>query len=81
MGRLVCIEQPPKIDEFWHEDQIYDVGDYTSLSFTLPDIHGTRRTVRTVERKVFVGDVLFAGSIGRQIAGGSAEPVVDSIMN
>jgi glyoxylase-like metal-dependent hydrolase (beta-lactamase superfamily II) len=34
------------------------------------------------ERKVFVGDVLFAGSVGRtDLPGGSTEQLMDSIMN
>jgi hydroxyacylglutathione hydrolase len=34
------------------------------------------------ERKVFVGDVLFAGSIGRtDLPGGSTEQLLDSIKN
>jgi glyoxylase-like metal-dependent hydrolase (beta-lactamase superfamily II) len=34
------------------------------------------------ERKVFVGDVLFAGSIGRtDLPGGSSDQLMDSIMN
>jgi glyoxylase-like metal-dependent hydrolase (beta-lactamase superfamily II) len=34
------------------------------------------------ERKVFVGDVLFAGSVGRtDLPGGSTEELLDSIMN
>jgi glyoxylase-like metal-dependent hydrolase (beta-lactamase superfamily II) len=34
------------------------------------------------ERKVFVGDVLFAGSVGRtDLPGGSTEQLLDSIMN
>ena len=33
------------------------------------------------ERKVFVGDVLFAGSVGRtDLPGGSTEQLMDSIM-
>ena len=34
------------------------------------------------EKKVFVGDVLFAGSIGRtDLPGGSTEQLIDAIMN
>jgi hydroxyacylglutathione hydrolase len=34
------------------------------------------------ERKVFVGDVLFAGSVGRtDLPGGNTQQLLDSIMN
>jgi glyoxylase-like metal-dependent hydrolase (beta-lactamase superfamily II) len=75
--------QPPKVDEYWQDGQIYDVGE---LHFTV--IHTPGHTPGHVvlfepaERKVFVGDVLFAGSIGRtDLPGGSSEQLIDSIMN
>jgi len=74
---------PPKVDEYWQDGQIYDVGE---LRFTI--IHCPGHTPGHVvlfeptERKVFVGDVLFAGSIGRtDLPGGSSEQLLDSIMN
>jgi hydroxyacylglutathione hydrolase len=76
-------EQPPKIDQYWEDGQIYDVGE---LQFTI--IHCPGHTPGHVvlfepkERKAFVGDVLFAGSIGRtDLPGGSADQLMDSIMN
>lgn len=76
-------EQPPKVDEYWQDGQIYDVGE---LHFTV--IHTPGHTPGHVvlfepsERKVFVGDVLFAGSIGRtDLPGGSSEQLIESIMN
>jgi len=76
-------EQPPKVDQYWQDGQIYDVGE---LRFTI--IHCPGHTPGHVvlfepaERKVFVGDVLFAGSIGRtDLPGGSADQLMDSIMN
>jgi hydroxyacylglutathione hydrolase len=76
-------EQPPKVDQYWRDGQIYEVGE---LHFTI--IHCPGHTPGHVilfeptERKVFVGDVLFAGSIGRtDLPGGSTEQLMDSIMN
>jgi hydroxyacylglutathione hydrolase len=76
-------EQPPKVDQYWQDGQIYDVGE---LHFTI--IHCPGHTPGHVvlfepkERKVFVGDVLFAGSIGRtDLPGGSTEQLMDSIIN
>jgi len=74
-------EQPPAIDEYWSDGQKYLVG---KLQFEI--IHCPGHTPGHVvlfernERKVFVGDVLFAGSIGRtDLPGGSTEQLLDSI--
>jgi len=74
-------EQPPKIDEYCEDGQVYQVGE---LEFTI--IHCPGHTPGHVvlfepkERKVFVGDVLFAGSVGRtDLPGGSTEQLMDSI--
>lgn len=82
-GLGFAFEQPPKVDEYWQDGQIYDVGE---LHFTI--IHCPGHTPGHVvlfeptERKVFVGDVLFAGSIGRtDLPGGSSDQLMDSIMN
>jgi len=76
-------EQPPRIDEYWSDGQSYSVGD---LEFKV--IHCPGHTPGHVvlfnekEKKVFVGDVLFAGSIGRtDLPGGSSEQLLDSIVN
>jgi glyoxylase-like metal-dependent hydrolase (beta-lactamase superfamily II) len=76
-------ERPPKVDEYWQDGEIYEVGE---LRFTI--IHCPGHTPGHVvlfepkERKVFVGDVLFAGSIGRtDLPGGSTEQLMDSITN
>jgi len=76
-------EQPPKADEYWSDEQIYKVGE---LSFQV--IHCPGHTPGHVvlfeprERKVFVGDCLFAGSIGRtDLPGGSTEQLMDSLFN
>jgi hydroxyacylglutathione hydrolase len=76
-------ERPPRVDEHWQDGQLYRVGE---LEFKV--IHCPGHTPGHVvlfearERKVFVGDVLFAGSIGRtDLPGGSSEQLLDSIMN
>jgi hydroxyacylglutathione hydrolase len=76
-------EAPPKVDEYWQDGQTYKVGE---LEFKV--IHCPGHTPGHVvlfepnERKVFVGDVLFAGSVGRtDLPGGSTEALMDSIMN
>lgn len=76
-------EQPPKADEHWSDGQIYEVGD---LSFQV--IHCPGHTPGHVvlfeptERVAFVGDCLFAGSIGRtDLPGGSSEQLMDSLFN
>lgn len=78
-----AFEPPPKVDEYWVDGQTYRVGE---LEFKI--IHCPGHTPGHVvlfepnERKVFVGDVLFAGSVGRtDLPGGSTEQLMDSIMN
>ncbi|HLO00305.1 MAG TPA: MBL fold metallo-hydrolase [Pyrinomonadaceae bacterium] len=76
-------EAPPHVDGYWEDGQIYPVGE---LEFKV--IHCPGHTPGHVvlfesrQRKVFVGDVLFAGSVGRtDLPGGSTEQLLDSIMN
>ena len=78
-----AFEQPPPVDDYWTDGQIYNVGE---LQFKV--LHCPGHTPGHVvlyepnERKVFVGDVLFAGSIGRtDLPGGSMEQLLDSIRN
>ncbi len=78
-----AFEAPPQVDEYWVDGQIYEVGE---LNFTV--LHCPGHTPGHVvlfepqERKVFVGDVLFAGSVGRtDLPGGSTEQLLDSIEN
>ena len=76
-------EPPPKADEHWSDGQLYQVGE---LKFQV--IHCPGHTPGHVvlfeaeQRKVFVGDCLFAGSIGRtDLPGGSTEQLMGSIVN
>ena len=75
-------EAPPRVDGYWEDGQTYKVGE---LEFKV--IHCPGHTPGHVvlfepnQRKVFVGDVLFAGSVGRtDLPGGSTEQLMDSIM-
>jgi hydroxyacylglutathione hydrolase len=76
-------EEPPPIDEYWTDGQKYAVG---TLEFEIRHCPGHTPghvvLYEPKERKVFVGDVLFAGSIGRtDLPGGSTEQLLDSIEN
>ena len=76
-------EQPPPADEHWLDKQVYTVGNLTFEVIHCPG-HTPGHVVlfERNERKVFVGDVLFAGSVGRtDLPGGSTEQLMDSIMN
>jgi hydroxyacylglutathione hydrolase len=76
-------EPPPRIDEYWADGQTYNVG---QLEFRV--LHCPGHTPGHIvlfepnEKKVFVGDVLFAGSVGRtDLPGGSTEQLMDAITN
>lgn len=76
-----AFEEPPPVDEYWNDGQKYSVG---KLEFEI--LHCPGHTPGHVvlyeptERKVFVGDVLFAGSIGRtDLPGGSTQQLLSSI--
>lgn len=76
-------EDPPKLTRNWMDGEIYEVG---SLRFKVLHCPGhTRGHVVLAEesqKAVFVGDCLFAGSIGRtDLPGGSSEQLMDSIKN
>jgi glyoxylase-like metal-dependent hydrolase (beta-lactamase superfamily II) len=76
-------EPPPKIDGYWEDGQTYRVGELEFQVIHCPG-HTPGHVVlfEPTERKVFVGDVLFAGSIGRtDLPGGSTEQLLDSIKN
>ena len=74
-------DAPPKLTRNWQDGEIYKVG---KLDFEIRHCPGHTRGhvvfVEKNERKVFVGDCLFAGSIGRtDLPGGSYEQLIDSI--
>jgi hydroxyacylglutathione hydrolase len=76
-------ELPPPVDEHWSDGQTYKVGELTFQVIHCPG-HTPGHVVlfEPGERKVFVGDCLFAGSIGRtDLPGGSTEQLMDSLFN
>lgn len=76
-------EEPPKTDEHWSDGQSYEVGDLKFKVIHCPG-HTPGHVVlfEPTEMKVFVGDCLFAGSIGRtDLPGGSSEQLMDSLFN
>ncbi len=74
-------ETPPKVDEHWSDGQNYQVGELNFQVLHCPG-HTPGHVVlfEPAEKKVFVGDCLFAGSIGRtDLPGGSTEQLMDSL--
>jgi len=74
---------PPKVDEYWTDGQKYEVGELTFKVIHCPG-HTPGHVVlfEPAEKAVFVGDCLFAGSIGRtDLPGGSTEQLMESLFN
>lgn len=74
-------EIPPKLTRNWQDGEIYAVG---NLKFKILHCPGHTRGhvifVEENERKIFVGDCLFAGSIGRtDLPGGNFDELMNSI--
>ena len=74
-------EIPPKLTRHWIDGEIYELG---NLRFEVRHCPGHTRGhvifAENSENKVFVGDCLFAGSIGRtDLPGGNFEQLIDSI--
>lgn len=74
-------ENPPKITRNWKDGEIYSVGKLNFKVFHTPG-HSRGHVVffEEMERKVFAGDCLFAGSIGRtDLPGGDYDTLIESI--
>ena len=74
-------EDPPKLTRNWEDSETYEVG---KLRFNVRHCPGHTRghvvLAEEGERKVFVGDCLFLGSIGRtDLPGGNYDQLIDSI--
>ena len=75
--------KPPQVDRYWTDGQSYPVGELLFKVIHCPG-HTPGHVVlfSEAERKVFVGDCLFAGSIGRtDLPGGSSEQLMDALLN
>ena len=76
-------EPPPAVDQYWSDGQKYQVGEFTFEVIHCPG-HTPGHVVlfERIAGKVFVGDCLFAGSIGRtDLPGGSTEQLMNSLFN
>jgi hydroxyacylglutathione hydrolase len=74
-------DAPPKVDRHWTDGEVYAVGDLALKVLHCPG-HTPGHVVlfEPTERVVFVGDCLFAGSIGRtDLPGGSYAQLLDSL--
>jgi hydroxyacylglutathione hydrolase len=76
-----AFETPPAVDRYWTDGEKYAVG---KLEFEVRHCPGHTPghvvLYEASEQKVFVGDVLFAGSIGRtDLPGGSMPQLLSSI--
>ena len=76
-------DAPPPLTRNWQNGEIYAVG---KLRFKILHCPGHTRghivLAEETEKKVFVGDCLFEGSIGRtDLPGGNFEQLIDSISN
>lgn len=74
-------ETPPQVDHYWTDGEKYSVGE---LEFEVRHCPGHTPghvvLYEPKEKSIFVGDVLFAGSIGRtDLPGGSTEQLLTSI--
>ncbi|MEO6654518.1 MAG: MBL fold metallo-hydrolase [Pyrinomonadaceae bacterium] len=74
---------PPTLTRNWQHGEIYEVG---NLQFSVRHCPGHTRghvvLAEEMERKVFVGDCLFAGSVGRSdLPGGDHDQLIASITN
>jgi glyoxylase-like metal-dependent hydrolase (beta-lactamase superfamily II) len=78
-----AFDAPPAVDRYWTDGESYEVGTLSFQALHCPG-HTPGHVVlfEARERKVFVGDCLFAGSIGRtDFPGGSYEQLMDSLLN
>ena len=76
-------EEPPQLNRNWKAGETYEVGE---LRFSVRHCPGHTRghvvLAEETEKKVFVGDCLFLGSVGRtDLPGGDYEQLIESITN
>lgn len=77
----MAYENPPEITRFWQDGEVYAVGNLRfKILHTPGHTPGHIVLAEETEKKVFGGDCLFAGSIGRtDLPGGSHEQLMNSI--
>jgi len=74
-------DEPPRLTRNWQDGETYEVGE---LRFSVRHCPGHTKghvvLAEETEQKVFVGDCLFLGSIGRtDLPGGDYDQLIDSI--
>ena len=74
-------DEAPPVSRNWEHGEVYEVGE---MRFTVRHCPGHTRghvvLIEEKERKVFVGDCLFLGSIGRtDLPGGNYDQLIESI--
>jgi hydroxyacylglutathione hydrolase len=76
-------DDPPRLTRNWNDGEVYELGELRLKVLHCPGhTRGHVVFAEETERVVFVGDCLFAGSIGRtDLPGGSYEQLMDSINN
>jgi len=83
--RMLGVEYdaPPAVDRYWTEGEVYAVGNLRFEILHCPGHSpGHVALFERRERKLFAGDCLFAGSIGRtDLAGGSMDELLATIAN
>lgn len=74
-------DDPPPLSRNWVDGEMYSVGDFRFKVMHCPGhTRGHVVLAEESERAVFVGDCLFAGSIGRtDLAGGNYDQLIESI--
>lgn len=74
-------DNPPPVTRHWNDGEVYEVGELRFRVLHCPGhTKGHVVLAEEVEKKVFVGDCLFDGSIGRtDLPGGSYDQLIDSI--
>lgn len=81
----LTVEEPPPVDVFYEPDMVIAFGDYEMRAHHTPGhcpggVCLEVRKKESTERHLFVGDTLFAGSIGRtDLPGGNHEVLMRSL--
>jgi glyoxylase-like metal-dependent hydrolase (beta-lactamase superfamily II) len=75
----LTVSPSPDPDKFLHEGELFSVGEQSFSIFHVPG-HSPGSTCLLSDGHLFVGDVLFAGSIGRtDLPGGDFDALVEGV--